>query len=54
MKLFKFYFKRDNINVNDFSIAELHNSIILEASESFICITAGRNIHLKFHTSPIY
>ena len=32
MKLFTFYFKRDDINVNDFSIAELHNSVILEAS----------------------
>ena len=32
MKVFKFYFKRNNSFVNDFSIAELHNSVILEAS----------------------
>ena len=51
MKVFKFYFKRDHININDFSISELHNSV--RSLQSFICITAGRNIHLKFHASPI-
>ena len=51
MKVFKFYFKRDHININDFSISELHNSV--RSLQSFICVTAGRNIHLKFHASPI-